>query len=63
MNTEGRKNMIDEKHYELLEFQTYEKTEAYERIKLMYGTMKGVTTYPAEDGKYYIVQSKVIAKL
>ena len=40
-----------------------EKNEAYERIKLMYGTMKGVTTYPAEDGKYYIVQSKVIAKL
>ena len=55
--------MIDEKHYELLELQTYEKNEAYERIKLMHGTMKGVTTYPAEDGKYYIVQSKVIAKL
>lgn len=55
--------MIDEKHYELLELQTYEKNKAYERIKLMYGTMKGVTTYPAEDGKYYIVQSKVIAKL
>lgn len=53
--------MIDEKRYTLLDFQPYSKTsDAYEDIKRFYSHLTGVTVYP-DGGKYYIVQSKLLA--
>ena len=55
--------MIDTKNYELLEMFGYEsKSAAYDVIRLCYSHLNGVTTY-YDNGKYYIVQSKVIQYL
>ena len=52
--------MIDTKNYILIEQEGYEnKTEAYNTIRVLYSQMSGITTY-YDNGKYYIVQSKVL---
>ena len=47
--------MID-KNYTLLELNGYtKKSEAYEKIKICYSNLSGVTTY-FDNGLWYIVQ-------
>lgn len=53
--------MINTKNYSLLETEGYtNKIEAYENIRLWYSHLSGVTAY-YDNGKWYIVQSKVLA--
>ena len=55
--------MINTKYYTKLENTGYKtKSDAYDVIRICYSHLKGVTTY-YDEGKYYIVQSKVIANL
>ena len=55
--------MINTKYYKILDSTGYKnKTDAYDVIRICYGHLKGVTTY-YDEGKYYIVQSKVIANV
>lgn len=49
--------MIDAGNYVLVELQGYSKSKAYERIRLFYSDLPGVTTYYYK-GLWYIVQSK-----
>lgn len=52
--------MIDERHYELLDWQGYEnKSDAYNTIRSYYNDLSGVTTYyDSEERLWYIVRSK-----
>ena len=53
--------MNNTKNYSLLETEGYtNKIEAYEHIRLWYSHLSGVTVYH-DNGKWYIVQSKVLA--
>lgn len=55
--------MINEKYFKILDKEGFsKKTEAYETIRLWYSHVDAVTTC-YDDGRWYIVQSKILASM